>query len=184
MALFQTAHLSIAPCTPADRGDFIALELDPDVMHFLNGIAVDHERTDPNAVDFLMPRGTEPFVWTARLKGSSDFVGWFCLAPGEANSAELGYRLRKQHWKRGFASEGAKALVEWGFAKAGYDRIVANTMAVNLGSRRVMEKLGMRHVRTVEVKSGLMPGSDQGEVWYQMSRAEWGSLREPSDRRV
>lgn len=181
MAFFQTANLTIAPCAPSDREDFIALELDPDVMHFLNGGAVDHETTDPDAVDFLMPRGTEPFVWTARLKGSGDFVGWFCLAPGEANSAELGYRLRKQHWKRGFASEGAKALVEWGFAKAGYERIVANTMAVNLGSRRVMEKLGMRHVRTVAVDTASVPDADQGEVWYEMSRAEWQRVRKPSD---
>ena len=181
MAVFRTANLTIAPCTPDDREDFIALELDPDVMHFLNGGAVDHEATDPDAVDFLMPRGTEPFVWTGRLKDSGDFVGWFCLSSGDGKTAEIGYRLCKRHWGRGFASEGARVLVDWGFADAGYEMIEACTMTVNLGSRRVMEKLGMRHVRTVEVKSGNMPGSDQGEVWYQMSRSEWGLARKPSD---
>ncbi|MCD2175621.1 GNAT family N-acetyltransferase [Rhizobium sp. C4] len=184
MALFQTANLTVAPCTPNDREDFIALELDPDVMHFLNGGAVDHEATDPDAVDFLMPRGTEPFVWTARLKDSGEFVGWFCLSSADGRSAEIGYRLCKRNWGRGFASVGARVLVDWGFADVGYEMIAACTMAVNLGSRRVMEKLGMRHVRTVEVKSQFLPGADQGEVWYEMSRAEWRSIRKPSDRRV
>lgn len=173
MTMLQTKNLTIMPCVPADREDFIALELDSDVMHFLNGGAVDHETTDPDAVDFLMPRGTEPFVWTARLTKSGGFVGWFCLAPVNDGSAEIGYRLRKHHWGRGFASEGARVLLDWGFANAGFEKIVACTTAINLGSRRVMEKLGMRHVRTVEVKSASVPGAQEGDVWYEVSRAEW-----------
>ncbi|MET3613374.1 RimJ/RimL family protein N-acetyltransferase [Rhizobium aquaticum] len=170
---FHTKNLTISPCSATDRDDFIALELDPDVMYFLNGGPVDHETTDPDAVDFLMPRGTEPFVWTARLTTSGEFVGWFCLSPGNDGSAEIGYRLRKIQWGQGIASEGALALLDWGFASAGYEKIVACTMAINLGSRRVMEKLGMRHVRTVEVTSSSIPGADEGEVWYEVSRTEW-----------
>lgn len=180
MTMLQTKNLAIRPCAPTDREDFVSLELDPDVMHFLNGGAVDHETTDPEAVDFLMPRGTEPSVWTARLAGSGEFVGWFCLSPCDDGSAEIGYRLKKHHWGRGFASEGAKALLDWGFVNVGYEKIVACTMATNLGSRRVMEKLGMRHVRTVEVKSASVPGADQGEVWYEVSFAEWRAARSAS----
>jgi hypothetical protein len=66
MAVLQTTRLTLSPCSPSDRADFIDLELDPEVMRFLNGgHAVDHARIDPNAT-FLMPRGTEPYVWTAR----------------------------------------------------------------------------------------------------------------------
>lgn len=66
MTMLQTANLKLTPCSPADRNDFIDLERDPEVMRFLNGGAVDHETTDPEKVTFLMPRGTEPGVWTAR----------------------------------------------------------------------------------------------------------------------
>src|SRR4051794_39610105 len=95
MAVFQTVRLTLTPCCPGDRADFIDLERDPEVMRFLNGgQAVDPERVDPDA-PFLMPRGTEPYVWTARRSADGAFVGWFCLWPENEALAELGYRLRR-----------------------------------------------------------------------------------------
>lgn len=94
MAVLQTANLLLSPCSPRDGADFIDLERDPEVMRFLYGGAVDHENTDPNKVTFLMPRGIEPYVWTARRKENGEFVGWFCLFPESEKLAEIGYRLR------------------------------------------------------------------------------------------
>jgi len=188
MAVLQTARLTLRPCSPDDCADFMALELDPEVMRYLNGgHAVDHAPVDPAQIDtaqidpaqtdpdapFLMPRGTEPYVWTARRTADGAFVGWFCLWPESEGLAELGYRLRRTAWGQGLASEGAAALVAWGFDSAGYDRITACTMTVNMGSRRVMEKLGMRHDRTVPYDFAPFPGSEQGEVWYELTRAAW-----------
>ena len=173
MAVLQTRNLTLSPCRPDDRADFIDLERDPQVMRFLNGgHAVLKEESDPEAT-FLMPRGTEPHVWTARRSMDGAFVGWFCLWPDNGGLAELGYRLRRAHWGQGFATQGATALVDWGFASAGYDRIAACTMAINTGSRRVMEKIGMTHTRTVPVDGDLFPGTQHGEVWYEVTRAEW-----------
>lgn len=172
MVILKTAHLTLAPCHPDDRTDFIDLELDPEVMRFLNGGAVDHEKIDPTSVTFLMPRGTEPYVWTGRRIVDGEFVGWFCLFAESDRLAELGYRLRRKEWGKGFASEGAAALIDWGFKACGYDKIVATTMAVNLGSRRVMEKIGMRHARTYSFPSGTIPGTEHGEVCYELTRAE------------
>jgi RimJ/RimL family protein N-acetyltransferase len=151
MAVLKTMRLTLSPCCPSDRADFINLELDPEVMRLLNGgHAVDHEQIDPSAT-FLMPRRTEPYVWTARRTTNGAFVGWFCLWPESETSAELGYRLRRMDWGQGLASEGASALVNWGFRSGGYDKIVATTMAVNHASRRVMEKIGFNYARTVSV---------------------------------
>ena len=173
MTTLKTHYLTLAPCRPEDAADFIDLERDPEVMRFLNGGAVDHETIDPNAT-FLMPRGTEPHVWTARHIIGGGFVGWFCLWPESESLAELGYRLRRQEWGHGFASEGAKALVDWGFRSACYDTIVAATMAVNQASRRVMEKVGMTHRRTDFAEwPDPIPGSEHGEVWYELTRAGW-----------
>lgn len=174
-AVLQTARLTLRPCTPADRGDFIALERDPDVMRFLNGgEPVDPDDPDPNAT-FLMPRGSERYLWTARRTADGAFVGWFCLWPDDHGTAELGYRLRREAWGQGLASEGASALVDWGFRSGGTERIVATTMAVNHGSRRVMEKVGMSLVRTVPFEGPeRIPGSEHGEVWYEVTRGGSG----------
>ena len=88
--------------------------------------------------------------------------------------AELGYRLRRMDWGQGLASEGASALVNWGFRSGGYDKIVGTTMAVNHASRRVMEKIGMTHARTDHVdRPDPIPGSEEGEVWYELTRSGW-----------
>jgi len=174
MTVFQTTTLTLRPCCPDDRADFVGLELDPEVMHFLNGGAVDHDNTDPNAVTFLMPRGSESYVWTARRTDTNAFVGWFCLFPETQTLAEIGYRLRRQDWGKGLATEGALALVNWGFRSAGYDKITACTMAVNHGSRRVMEKIGMKHVCTnFPDFPAPIPGTEHGEVWYEVLRSDW-----------
>lgn len=169
----MTSNLTLSPCVPGDRADFIGLERDPDVMRFLNGGAVDHETTDPENVTFLMPRGTEPDVWTARRIDGGGFVGWFCLSPEGDGAAEIGYRLRKEEWGKGFATEGALALVDRGFRVDGLERILACTMAMNIGSRRVMEKIGMKCIRTVPFDAAHFPGSEQGEVWYELTRSHW-----------
>jgi RimJ/RimL family protein N-acetyltransferase len=174
VAVLQTKTLTLSPCCPSDGADFIDLELDPDVMRFLNGgHAVDPERSDSDAT-FLMPRGTEPYVWTARRTINIAFVGWFCLWPESERVAELGYRLRRKDWGQGLATEGASALVDWGFRSGRYDRIFASTMAVNHASRRVLEKIGLNYARTVSLDwSDPFPGSEDGEVQCELMRSEW-----------
>lgn len=183
MLVLQTTHLTLSPCTPEDGNDFTELECDPEVMHFLNGGAVDHDVVDPGQVTFLMPRGHEPYVWTARRRESGAFVGWFCLYPESEQVAEIGYRLRRQDWGQGLASEGAAALLAWGFRTTGYQSVVACTMAAHPASRRVMEKLGMRHTHTTPLQPSSLPGAEHGEVWYQVTRAEWGALSAASPLR-
>ena len=178
MTLLKTLRLILSPCTPVDRVNFIQLELDPEVMRFLNNGAVNHDRIDSTTAPFLMPRGTEPNVWTARRNADDEFVGWFCLLPKGRALAEIGYRLRREAWGQGLATEGALALIGWGFEVAGYDKIVANTMAVNQGSRRVMEKIGMKHTRTDFLDfPDPIPGTEHGEVTYELTCSESRNLR-------
>lgn len=88
--------------------------------------------------------------------------------------AEAGWRLVRRHWSQGYATEGASALLAHGFTTVGLDTVWAETMAVNLPSRRVMAKLGMRHVRT-EHRSwdDRLPGAEQGEVVYEITWNHW-----------
>ncbi len=86
--------------------------------------------------------------------------------------------MRRAAWGQGYGSEGARALVDAGFSQFGFVRIVANTMAVNQGSRRVMENAGLVHVRTVHADwANPLPGSEAGEVEYAVTRETWNRAR-------
>lgn len=170
----NTTRLTLRPVRPADRADLMALEADPEVMRYLNG-----GRAVPEAglgdADFLTPRGTEPEVLAAHLRGSGRFIGWFALFDDGVidglRTAELGYRLRREAWGHGYGTEGAQALVAEAFGRQGFDRVRAQAMAVNLGSCRVLEKAGFRHVETVFPTFALpIPGSEQGELIYEVRR--------------
>jgi RimJ/RimL family protein N-acetyltransferase len=154
------------------------LERDPEVMRFLNGgQIVDQEQSDPNTT-FLMPRGTEPYVWTARRITNDSFVGWFCLWPESETVGELGYRLSRQHWGQGFATEGTAALLKWGFAGGGYERIFASTLVSNDASRHVLEKIGMHYVRHVYIDwPQPFAGSEDGEVEYELLLSDWKNIQ-------
>jgi RimJ/RimL family protein N-acetyltransferase len=172
--VLQTKSLTLTPSCPDDAADFMALERDPEVMYFLNGgQAVDHSNDNANAT-FFMPRGTEPDVWTARHRAGGAFVGWITLYPETAQLAELGYRLKRSEWGRGLATEAAGAVVDWGFTTCAYETVFGSTSAVNHGSRRVMEKIGMRFARAIPFTWPTpFPGSELGEVVYEMTRDEW-----------
>ena len=170
----NTARLVLRPITPADRADLVALEADPVVMRFLNGGLPVPVEGRVNG-DFLTPRGTEPEVLAAHERATGQFVGWFALFDdgmvGGYKTGELGYRLRREAWGQGYGTEGARALVAEALGRLGFDRVRAQTMAANLGSRRVLEKAGFRHVEMVFPSSAAaIPGTELGEVVYEIWR--------------
>ena len=93
------------------------------------------------------------------------------LPPGEV---ELGYRLRRSAWGKGYATEGSRALIQKGFAEFGVQRVVASTMVVNVASRRVMENAGLKFVRTFHQPwPDYIEGEEEGDVEYALLRSEW-----------
>lgn len=174
-----TARLELRPLT-ADDGDLL-IELDGDraVMEFLTG----RETPPDEVVEVWMPRRTDPShdalglgYWSAFERG--EFVGWFCLTPTGDDEAELGYRLRQRAWGRGLASEGAERLLDHGFTTVQLRRIWAETMAVNVRSRAVLERIGLRHVSTdVRRWDDPLPGAELGEVVYELTADEFRTRR-------
>ncbi|MFB6888790.1 GNAT family N-acetyltransferase [Kitasatospora sp. NPDC056327] len=172
-----TERLVLRRFTPDDVDALVELDSDPEVTRYLTG-----GRATPRAVveDTLLPLyfdhyrryGGELGWWAAEERAGGAFLGWFEFRPpdGDRAEAELGYRLRRAAWGRGYATEGARALIHRGFTRLGVERVVAWTMAVNHGSRRVMEKAGLSYVRTVhEDWPEPIPGSEHGEVEYALT---------------
>ena len=87
----------------------------------------------------------------------------------------LGYRLRRDAWGRGYATEGSRALIEEAFQHWEIERIVARTLVGNAASRRVMEKCGLRFEEFFTYPLELIPGwteEERAAVKYGLSRTE------------
>ncbi len=144
----ETERLVLRRFTAADLDQLVALDADPEVMRFISG-----GTPTPRAViehDIYEPAEGYRF-WAAIERASGDFLGWVHFRPPAGagpGEVELGYRLRRAAWGRGYATEASRALIRKGFSELGVQRVVAFIYEDNLASRRVMEKLGMTLVRT------------------------------------
>ncbi|XUT58074.1 GNAT family N-acetyltransferase [Streptomyces sp. G9] len=180
-SFLETDRLVLRPATAADAPDLLALDNDPAVMRYINGgrpTSAEHirDRTLPRLLHDHAGTGTRGY-WIAQEKDTGAFLGWFELRPltdHDPAVVELGYRLNRAAWGRGYATEGARALVDKGFTDLGVQRVTANTMAVNTGSRRVMEKAGLTFLRAyTEDWPEAIEGSEHGEVEYELTREAW-----------
>ena len=122
--------------------------------------------------------------WAVIEKETGEFLGWFHFRPyedGIPGEVDLGYRLRKSAWGKGYATEGSRALIRKGFTEVGVQRVVAQAMAVNQASRRVMEKAGLKLVRTFHQPWPYrIEGDEFGDVEYALDRTGWQQLEGPS----
>lgn len=175
--LLRTARMELRPFTEHDEPLIVELDSDPEVMRYITGgrptpPEVVRERAMPRLMRRYACLGGLPGFWAARDGGT--FLGWFELRPvvdDSADTVELGYRLRREAWGRGYATEGARALVDVAFGQLGVRQVTANTMAVNAGSRRVMEKSGLRFLRSFRGEwPEAIEGSEHGEVEYTLTR--------------
>jgi RimJ/RimL family protein N-acetyltransferase len=183
----ETERLILRRFTPDDVDLATALDADPAVMRYLSG-----GRPTPREEirDDYLPawlayyeRGDRYGFWAAVEKETGTFVGWFHLRPlpeEPDDDPELGYRLVVAAWGRGYATEGSRALIAKAFAELGARRVHASTMAANVGSWRVMEKAGLRLVRSFHgTWSDRIDGEELGDVEYGLTRDEWEARRHP-----
>jgi RimJ/RimL family protein N-acetyltransferase len=177
----RTQRLVLRRFSADDVDNLVDLDADPDVMRFVTGgIPTSREEIENDVLPAFLgyyQRYEGYGFWAAIEKETGEFLGWFHFRPrpdAEPGEVELGYRLRKSAWGKGYATEGSRALVDKGFTELGVERVVAEAMAVNEASRRVMEKAGLRLVRTHhEPWPYPIEGDEFGEVVYALDKADW-----------
>ncbi len=146
----RTSRLWLRRWRPVDRAAFAKLNADPRVMEFFPSTL---SREESDAVVDRIARHFEQHgfaQWAVEIPGVTPFAGFIGLSIPRFQAAftpcvEVGWRLGAEHWNRGYATEGARAALEFGFRLLGLDEIVSFTVPANLRSRRVMEKLDMTH---------------------------------------
>lgn len=176
--ILHTPRLELVPMGPEHLPLLVELDGDPEVMRHVLGRA----RTPAEAREHwsaICGDVTADVLGLGFWVGfvGAEWVGWWSLWPevpddgGRVEVAEVGWRLRRAWWRRGLATEGARAVLDHGYAAVGLSTVRAETMAVNLASRGVMRRLGMREVR-VEVREWdrPLPGAEDGEVVAELTR--------------
>ncbi|GAB3923786.1 hypothetical protein GCM10029976_014520 [Kribbella albertanoniae] len=126
---------------------FAELNCDPDVMRHVTGRSSSLTDVEEEWAGRLGPRTDESrgLGYWAGYSGTR-FIGWWGLGvpAGEPDAGELGFRLKQEHWRRGFGFEGARCVVDHGFSTVGVRRIWAGTVASNAASRATLTKLALR----------------------------------------
>jgi RimJ/RimL family protein N-acetyltransferase len=136
------------PPTRDDLAALIRIRTDEDVARYLGGIEMQTPEYIARRLDFYIDcHARHGFAMGPLLaKPGGEMIGWAGLQPlEETGEIEVGYSFDKAHWGRGYATEAAAAWLRYGFERANLPRIVAVAVPENTGSRRVMEKLGMRY---------------------------------------
>ncbi|MER5321955.1 GNAT family N-acetyltransferase [Streptosporangium roseum] len=177
----ETERLMLRRITEDDVDNLVELDSDPEVMrHLSGGEPTSREKIVGEVLLRILSYTGDQGFFAAIEKPTAEFLGWFLLRAkhGEPeDEPELGYRLRKIAWGKGYATEGSVALIQKAFGELGARRVYAEALAVNVGSRRVMEKAGLQYVRSFPVDRPEIPGSEQGAVEYELLRADWERLR-------
>ena len=155
----------------ADLDDLSVIYADADVMRFLSGNPLTREQTAGWLKYFL--DGWENFGfgwWAVVLKENGMLIGHCGLQFIHVTpEVEVTYGLAKEYWRRGLASESARACLRYGFEELKLERIYALADPGNTGSHRVMERVGMSYDRTEYYKDDLYEGD---LIYYVIARED------------
>ena len=177
----ETGRLLLRSWRAEDRDPFAAICADPRVMATL-GPVMDRAASDAllDRVEAIDASHGHTF-WALERKSDHALIGWCGVIRGDAGpvagKAEIGWRLAYDAWGFGYASEAARASVDWLFANLPDDAAWAITNTGNSRSRAVMKRLGMRHHPELDFDH---PRIAQGEplrphVAYSLGRNNWAT---------
>ena len=189
MVELATERLLLRQWREADKRDFAALNADEEVRRFFPGILT----SDESAKQFDILRdgiATHGFgFWAVEVTGREPFIGFVGIqqVPFEAPftpAVEIGWRLARRFWGNGYATEGARAALAHGFDTLRLGEVVAMVVPDNLASRRVMDRLGMRHAPEDDFDHPRVSADSplRRHTLYRLTRADWHAGHAP--RRV
>lgn len=145
--ILQTNRLLLRELTPGDAKNMYLLNLDPEVIRYTGDGPF---ASEPEARLFLENYDQyEKYGmgrWAVIRKSDETFLGWCGLKYSpDAGECDIGFRFFRKHWGQGYATEAAKACLEYGFDTLNLPTIVGRAMCDNLASVRVLEKIGLRY---------------------------------------
>ncbi|MEV6348408.1 GNAT family N-acetyltransferase [Actinoplanes sp. NPDC051851] len=152
MTTLQTERLALRQWRDDDLDALAAMNADPEVMRYImDGAVRDRPQTEAGLRHMVKIWEEHAFgLFAIDVRETGEFAGWAGLSvpeflPEVMPTVEIGWRLAREHWGQGYATEAATAALRFGFEERGLERVVSIRHRENDRSRRVMEKLGMAH---------------------------------------
>lgn len=151
--IITTERLILRPWREEDLVPYAKMNADPRVMECFPA-TLTREESDQQAQKFQTKMQEKGWgLWAVSVPDVADFIGFIGLNPVDKTTldasfspaTEIGWRLAYDYWGRGYATEGAKACLEFAFETLNLEELVSFTTAQNRRSRAVMEKIGMHH---------------------------------------
>lgn len=180
MTTLKTERLILRPWSERDLEPLAKLNADPKVMEYLLAPLTPQESAVRLDVYSRHIRDLGWGLWAVSAPGVSDFIGWIGLWPVGFDAhftpaIEVGWRLLPEFWGYGYATEGARASLQYGFETLKLDEIVSITVAANIRSRRVMERIRMhRNLKDDFDHPKLAEGHPlRKHVLYRLEAKEW-----------
>ncbi|MGA8207192.1 MAG: GNAT family N-acetyltransferase [Candidatus Dormiibacterota bacterium] len=183
IAELQTARLCLRSWRPADFPLFAALNADPQVMeHFPQMLT--RSQSDLLAECIVSQMRSQGWgLWAVEVAATESFIGFVGLNRPAFRAhftpaVEVGWRLASRYWGCGYATEAAWTVLGFGYESLGLNEIVSFTSVDNQRSRRVMEKLGMRHHPGDDFDHPSIPEGHRlrRHVLYRLTRAQFRRL--------
>jgi RimJ/RimL family protein N-acetyltransferase len=177
--VLETERLVLRRWRDDDREPFAALNADPVVMeHFTQRLSRDESDAFVDRIEARFEANGYG-LWAVEVKGGSPFIGYVGLAMGDFDAPfmpamEVGWRLRRDAWGFGYATEAARAALGFGFADLGREEIDSWTAVGNVRSQAVMQRLGMRRDAACDFDHPRVPEGHpvRPHVLYRLTRAE------------
>lgn len=169
-----------------DEGDAVLQDRylnTPTVMARLGGVKELHEIEAKHAKS-MAAFAREGFGFMMMIeKSTGDLVG-HCgmkrvdnpLAPNVGDH-EIGWLVREDRWRRGYAMEAMRAVVDWAFTSIDAPYLVALTNEANIGSWKLMEKLGMERRKDLDFSDPSYPAEDNPTIQYSLTKEQWETNR-------
>jgi RimJ/RimL family protein N-acetyltransferase len=177
VATLHTRRLVLRRWTDADRDAFHALNVDPKVMATIGPVM---NRVESDAfMDRIEQRFDEHGfgLWCVERDGEAiGFTGF--MAPWFRDGVEIGWRIRADHWGKGYATEAAIECLRHGFVDLRFPEVISFTAAINMRSRRVMEKLGLVYDPSEDFDHPSVPVDSplRQHVLYRMTASQYREL--------
>lgn len=180
MAELRTERLLLRQWEDEDFEPFAALNADPETMRYFPAPPT-REQSDALAEHARRHIEDEGWgLWAVEVVGGARFIGFVGLARPSFEehftpAVEVGWRLGRDHWGKGYATEAGRAALGFGFEKLGLEEIVSFTSVLNEPSWHVMERLGMTHDSAGDFEHPRVPSGHplRPHVLYRLARADW-----------
>lgn len=182
---FDTARLALRVWQDHHRAPFAALNADAEVMRFFPS-PLTPAQSDAGIDLWLAQFAAQGWSnWAVELRGTGEFIGFIGLSRPRRQlpfspCVEIGWRLKRSAWGRGYATEGARACLRVGFERLGLAEVVSFTALVNLRSIAVMRRIGMRNAQADFEHPALPEGHAlRLHCLYRIDRAAWAQAAAP-----